>query len=44
VPFKFDFAGSQIIFFDSEEDYADIEKERSKQSIQTFQELSCGQM
>jgi D-glycero-alpha-D-manno-heptose-7-phosphate kinase len=44
VPFKFDFAGSQIIFFDSEEDYSDIEKDRSKQSIQSFQELSCGQM
>lgn len=44
VPFNFEFSGSQIIFFDSEEDYADIEKERSKQSIQSFQELSCGQM
>ncbi|MBL7224535.1 MAG: kinase [Desulfobacteraceae bacterium] len=44
VPFKFEFSGSQIIFFDPEEDYADIEKERSNQSVQAFQELSCGQM
>lgn len=43
VPFNFEFTGSQIIFFDSEEDYADIEMERSKQSIQSFQELSCVQ-
>jgi len=42
VPFKFEFSGSQIIFFDPEEDYADIENERSAQSIQAFQELSCG--
>ena len=44
VPFKFEYSGSQIIFFDPEEDYADIEKERSNQSVQAFQELSCGQM
>ena len=43
VPFNFEFTGSQIIFFDSEEDYADIEMERSMQSIQSFQELSCVQ-
>ena len=28
VPFKFEFSGSQIIFFDHEEDYSQIEKER----------------
>jgi len=44
VPFKFDSSGSQIIFFDPEEDYADIERDRTKQSIQAFRELSCGQM
>lgn len=31
VPFKFEFSGSQIIFFDSEEDYSILEKERSYQ-------------
>lgn len=29
VPFKFEFNGSQIIFFDSEEDFSALDKERS---------------
>lgn len=39
VPFKFEFSGSQIIFFDREEDYSAEEKARANQSIQAFQEL-----
>ena len=31
VPFKFEFSGSQIIFFDQEEDYSDEEKIRANQ-------------
>lgn len=40
VPFKFEFAGSQIIFFDQEEDYSAEERERANQSIQAFRELT----
>jgi D-glycero-alpha-D-manno-heptose-7-phosphate kinase len=38
-PFKFEFSGSQIIFFDPEEDYTDVERARSTQPIQVFREL-----
>jgi D-glycero-alpha-D-manno-heptose-7-phosphate kinase len=41
VPFKFDFSGSQIIFFDPQEDYTELEKERANQSIEAFRELWC---
>ena len=40
VPFKFDFSGSQIIFYDREEDYAAEEKARAGQSIRAFRELT----
>jgi D-glycero-alpha-D-manno-heptose-7-phosphate kinase len=40
VPFKFEFSGSQIIFFDQENDYAAEERVRAKQRIQAFQELT----
>jgi D-glycero-alpha-D-manno-heptose-7-phosphate kinase len=40
VPFKFEFSGSQIIFFDQEKDYSAEEKARAAQVIQPFQELS----
>ncbi|MFQ5751635.1 MAG: hypothetical protein ACE5HI_06510 [bacterium] len=40
VPFKFEFSGSQIIFFDPEEDYSVEEKDRAARSIQPFQELT----
>jgi len=40
VPFKIEFSGSQIIFFDSEEDYSFEEKDRASRSIQSFQEMS----
>ena len=40
VPFKFEFSGSQIIFFDQEEDYSEEEKLRANQKIEAFQELT----
>lgn len=40
VPFKFEFSGSQIIFFDPEQDYSAEERARANQPIQPFQELS----
>jgi len=39
VPFKFESSGSQIVFFDPEEDYSSLEKERAKQSVRAFEEL-----
>jgi D-glycero-alpha-D-manno-heptose-7-phosphate kinase len=39
VPFKFEFSGSQIIFFDSEQDYSAEEKVRATQTIHAFKEL-----
>ena len=39
VPFKFEFSGSQIIFFDPEQDYSALENERRVLSIKQFQEL-----
>jgi D-glycero-alpha-D-manno-heptose-7-phosphate kinase len=41
VPFKIEFSGSQIIFFDSEEDYSREEKERASCSIESFRELAA---
>ena len=43
VPFKFEFSGSQIIFFDPEEDYCAEEQARANQPVQVFQELIHGQ-
>lgn len=39
VPFRFDFSGSQIIFFDAEEDYSDAERVRAHQTIHPFRDL-----
>jgi D-glycero-alpha-D-manno-heptose-7-phosphate kinase len=39
VPVKFEFGGSQIIFFDREEDYSAEEQARSAQAIDAFREL-----
>ncbi len=39
VPFKFEFSGSQIIFFDLEQDYSVQERTRAKQRIRPFREL-----
>lgn len=40
VPFKFEFSGSQVIFFDPQEDYSAVEKVRAKQPIQAFREIT----
>jgi D-glycero-alpha-D-manno-heptose-7-phosphate kinase len=40
VPLKIDFSGSQVIFFDPQEDYSLIEKERDQKNIKKFRELS----
>ncbi len=40
VPFKFEFSGSQIIFFEPQEDYSEQEKVRAQQSVETFRELN----
>jgi D-glycero-alpha-D-manno-heptose-7-phosphate kinase len=39
VPFHLEFSGSQIIFFDPEQDYAAAEMARTNQPIQAFREL-----
>jgi D-glycero-alpha-D-manno-heptose-7-phosphate kinase len=40
VPFKFEFGGSQIIFFDLEEDFAEHDRARSRRQIESFRELN----
>ena len=40
VPFQFERSGSQIIFFDQEEDFAEQEQARTTQNISAFRELS----
>ncbi len=39
VPFRFESAGSQIIFYDREEDFAAVEAERETRPIRDFREL-----
>lgn len=39
VPFKFEFSGSQIIFFDPQEDYSSLDRERARHLINPFREL-----
>lgn len=41
VPFRFDFGGSQIIFWDPEKDYSVEERTRAAQSVQAFRELDA---
>jgi D-glycero-alpha-D-manno-heptose-7-phosphate kinase len=40
VPFEFEYGGSQIIFFDREQDYAEQDLARANQPIDAFRELS----
>ena len=40
VPFKFEFSGSQIIFFEPQEDYSAQDKSRAGQQIAAFRELT----
>lgn len=44
VPFKFEFSGSQIIFFDPEEDYSELDREREWKTVDTFQEVVTGKV
>lgn len=39
VPFEFEFGGSQIIFFDPEEDFAEHDRARRAQEVEAFREL-----
>jgi D-glycero-alpha-D-manno-heptose-7-phosphate kinase len=39
VPFKFEFSGSQIIFFDPQEDYSALDRERATHQVPAFIEL-----
>jgi len=39
VPFRFEFSGSQIIFFEPEPDYSAEERRREEQSVTPFREL-----
>ena len=39
VPFRFDFSGSQIIYFQHEEDFTEQEQARANQNVIPFQEL-----
>ncbi len=39
VPFRFEFSGSQIIFFDPEEDYSAADKARAGRPVPVFREL-----
>ena len=41
VPFEFEFAGSQVIFYDLEEDYSKHDKARAKKQIEAFRELDA---
>jgi hypothetical protein len=41
VPFEFEFSGSQIIFYDMEEDFAKHDKARSTRHIEAFSELDA---
>jgi len=43
VPFKFESAGSQIIFFSQQKDYSILEKERCKQQVRSFVEVEHSQ-
>jgi D-glycero-alpha-D-manno-heptose-7-phosphate kinase len=40
VPFSFDYNGSQIVYFQHEEDFSNIEVERNQHDIKPFRELS----
>jgi len=40
VPFHFEYAGSQIIFYDPRENHPDLDEERGKSLINPFQEMT----
>jgi D-glycero-alpha-D-manno-heptose-7-phosphate kinase len=39
VPFRFDFSGSQIIYYEPDEDYSQLERARACQTLRPFREL-----
>jgi hypothetical protein len=39
MPVKLDFTGSQIIYYEPEQDYSDLELSRASQNIRPFREL-----
>ena len=39
VPFSFDFSGSQIIYYEPDEDYSEVEQVRASQTLAPFREL-----
>ena len=39
VPFRFSFSGSQIIFFEPEQDYSAEERQRAEQTVLPFHEM-----
>ncbi|MBK8185456.1 MAG: kinase [Candidatus Competibacteraceae bacterium] len=39
VPFKFEFSGSQIVFYDPEQDFSVLDREHGAQPMREFQEL-----
>lgn len=41
VPFRFESHGSQIIFYETQKNYSEIEKDRAKRKIDAFQELGA---
>ena len=42
VPFKFEFSGSQIIFYDpNHEDYLAIEEQQNRSTLKPFREIAC---
>ena len=43
VPFNFESSGSQIIFFDPEQDYSTEDNARTYQSVDAFHELASGE-
>ncbi len=42
VPFEFEFSGSQVIFYDVEEDFAEHDRARAEQQFDAFRELDPG--
>jgi hypothetical protein len=39
VPFRFEQAGSQVIFFDRDEDYSALEADRKIRNLAAFREM-----
>jgi D-glycero-alpha-D-manno-heptose-7-phosphate kinase len=44
VPFKFESSGSQIIYYEPDQDYSEIEQTRATQVIAPFRELEAQEL